>query len=126
MKKNLVALLVVSGLAVLIAGCVSTLDGRMKAGVPFQKDRLEYRYERPADQIFAAAKEELQFIGKVTREDTVNKVLEAKVDTRTVWVKVKEVDPKVSSVAVQARTRCGGGDVGLASEVNTRIALRLK
>ncbi len=95
-------------------------------GVPFEKDRIVARYERPVDQIFAAAKDVLKLMGSLYGENTIKNTLEAKVDTRTVWVKVEQVDSRVSQVTVQARTSGGGADIDLASEVDKRIALQLK
>ena len=107
------------------AGCVGTLDGHSKAGVPFVKDTIEGRYERPADKVVTASKEVIGTLGTMTGDDTVSKTVEGKVNTRSVWVRVEEIDPKVSRVLVQCRTKGGGADVGLASEINTRIALWL-
>ena len=47
-------------------------------------------------------------------------------DSRTVWVRIEEADPKVSKVTVQVRTNGGGADIELASEVDKRIALQLR
>ena len=102
------------------------MDGRSRAGVPFSKDTKESRYERPAAQIFEAAKEVLKYNGTLTAENTVNNSLEGKVDTRTVWVAVDEVEPKVTRVRTQARKKGGGGDIDLAAEIDKQIALRLK
>lgn len=95
-------------------------------GVPLIKDTIESRYERPVDQIFAAAKEVLRFNGTLYGENTISKTLEAKIDTRTVRVAVDEVEPKVSRVRVQARKKGGVGDIYLASEIDKQIALRLR
>lgn len=113
-------------MATLLTGCVGTVDGRSKAGVPWVKDTIESRYERPVDQIFAAAKEVLKFNGTLYGENTINKTLEAKINTTTVFIRVDEVDPKVSRVLVQARAKGGGGDIATASEIDKQIALRLK
>lgn len=112
------------GLSVL-TGCYTTVEGRTKAGVPFSKDRIESRYERPLDQVFVAAKEVLKFNGTLEGENTITKTIWAKVDTRTVWVKVEEAEPKITSVTVQARSKGGGADIYLASEIDKQIALRL-
>ena len=40
---------------------------------------------------------------------------------RTVWVAVDEIEPKVSRVRVQARTKGGRGDIDLASEIDKQI-----
>ena len=125
MKRIFIALLLVCSWAVLLTGCVSTLDGHSKAGNPIVKDSIESRYERPTDQIFAAAKQVLGVMGTLTGENTITKTLEAKINKTTVWVRVDEVDPKVSRVIVQARGN-GSGDIEMASEVDKRIALQLK
>jgi hypothetical protein len=125
MKKMLFAWVGALCLLVVGTGCYSTVDGRVKAGVPFSKDKIEGRYERPVDQVFAAAKEVMKFNGALEGENTIGKTLWGKVDTRTVWIKVEEVDPKVSRVIVQARKKGGGRDIDLASEIDKQIALRL-
>ncbi len=119
------------GAAVLVAGCHSSLDGRKHAGVPFVKDTVEGRYERPADQVFAAALQVIKFNGTLVNENTIHgtnivHVAEGKVNQRTVWVRVEPVDPKVSWVVVQTRTPGGGSDLDLAHELEKQIALQLR
>ena len=46
--------------------------------------------------------------------------------TRTVWVKVEPVDAGTTRVIVQARTKGGGSDLDLASDIDKQIALRLQ
>jgi hypothetical protein len=121
MKKKLFALSVTACFTIILAGCVSTVDGRSRPGMPIAKDTIESRYERPVDQIFGAAKDVLRFNGTLVSENTINNSLEAKVDTRSVWVAVDEIEPRISRVRVQARTRGGRGDVDLASEIDKQI-----
>ena len=78
------------------------------------------------DQVFAAAKEVLGFNGTLTGENTIAKIVTASVDGRTVWVKIDEVEPRVSRVSVQARKQGGLPDIYLASEIDKQIAIRLK
>ncbi len=125
MRKCCFTALVLGLLVVAGTGCYSTLDGRVQGGRPFAKDRIESRYERSVEQIFAAAKAVLSFNGTIQGENTISKLLWAKVDTRTVYVKIDEVEPKVSRVTVQVRTRGGGTDIDLASEIDKQIALKL-
>ncbi len=126
MKTKIFMLLAVCGLSLLIAGCVNTVDGRKKAGVPFVKDKIESRYERPVAEVFTSAKAVLDFNGVLISENTINNSLEAKVDTRTVWVRVDKVDDKISQVTVQTRTKGGGADIYLAAEIDKQIALKLR
>jgi hypothetical protein len=125
MKLTIVARLGALALAVFISGCVTSIDGRQRAGVPFVKDRLESRYERSPMEIWQAAKDVLNFNGKLYSEDVMRSTLEASVNTRTVWVKVEPADQHTTRVVVQARTKGGGTDLELASEIDKQIALRL-
>ena len=111
--------------AVLISGCVSTVDGRHEMGVPFVKDRVEYNYERPVLEVWAAAKDVLAYNGTIIHDDRMHSTLEANVDTRTVRVKVESADAKTTKVTVQVRTKTGGTDQALAGEIDKEIAIRL-
>lgn len=119
---------ILSAIAIAIAtpGCYRTMDNRSKMGVPFAKDRMGGQYERPVDQVQAAARKVLQFNGTIVSDDIVNRVLVGKVDTRTVYVKLTELEPALTSVTVQARNKSGGADVDLAAEIDKQIALNLK
>src|SRR6185295_18463266 len=115
MKLKLFLLLSTGLGAMLLWGCVGTIDGRKSPGVPFTKDKLERRYERTTHEIWDAAKDVLKYNGTLYSEDMLQSTLEASVDQRTVWVRVEEVDPKGSKVTVQARTKAGLADVEMAS-----------
>ena len=125
MKLNSFLLLSTCVGTMLLSGCVGTIDGRKAAGVPFTKDKLERRYERTTHEIWDAAKDVLKYNGRLYSEDMVQSTLEATVDQRTVWVRIEEVDPKVSKVTVQARTKAGLGDVETASWIIEQIGVRL-
>ena len=107
------------------AGCVTRVDGRKSAGIPFVKDSIEGRYQRQPAAIFQAARQVLELNGTLTGENTINSSLEAAVDNRTVIVKVDEVEPGVSRLVVQARKKGGAADVDLAAEIEKQIALKL-
>ncbi|HEV2207529.1 MAG TPA: DUF3568 family protein [Verrucomicrobiae bacterium] len=117
--------------AVLVAGCVSTVNERTAAGFPFIKDRVEGRYARSVDQVFDAAKDVVRRNGVLVRDSNVYstnivKTLEGKVNQRSVWMRIEPVDPKITSVIVQTRTPGGGSDLDLAHELEKEIALELK
>ena len=113
-------------LALLAAGCYSTVDGKKHAGVAMGVDHVEGRYERKPAEVFAAAKHVLGYLGTLTSENTINSTLEARVDNNTVYVKVDEVEPGISRVMVQARRSSTKGNIALASEVDKQIALQLQ
>ena len=127
-NKIFVALL---GAGLLGAGCVSTVTGRNTPGVPFIKDSVQGRYERPLDQVFEAAKDVVKFNGALVNESILHsetntvKTVEGKINQRTVWVRVEAVDPKVTAVTVQTRTPGGGADIDLAANLEKQIALKL-
>ena len=123
------------GVAVLVAGCVNTVTGEKTVGVPFIKDSMESRYERPADQVFEAAKAVIKDEGVLVHEGTlygqtnavgnIVKTVQGKVNQRSVYVRVEQVDPRVSDVTVETRTQGGVSDIDLAAQIDKQIALKL-
>jgi hypothetical protein len=128
MKLNFLRAMAAAIALMFVSGCYTAGDRRHIDLVPIGMgtDRVESRYERPVEQIFAAAKEVLRFNGTLYGENTISHNLEAKVDTRTVWVTVDEVEPKISRVVVVARKKSTLPDIALAAEIDKQIALRLK
>jgi len=132
MKSRIFVLM--AGALVLVAGCVDTVSGRKTAGVPWIKDSIEGRYERPPEEIVKAAKAVISKMGVINNEGTIYvqdnqtshvRTVEGKVNQRSVWVRVEAVTPVVTSVIVQTRTRGGGTDLDLAHEIEKEIALKL-
>ena len=125
-------LLAVAAVAIVAVGCVSTVSGNKTGAVPFKRDKIEGRYERPMQQVYQAAKDVLAFNGMITAESTLattNSVpalaLEGKVNQRSVWIRVQQVDSRITEVIVQARTKWGGSDLDLVHELEKEIALKL-
>lgn len=128
MKTRFLA--VIAGIAIVAAGCVGTASGRKTAAVPWVKDKFESRYERPAAQVYQAAKEVLVQNGTLSNELTLHgtntvMALEGRVNQRSVWIAVQQEDAKISSVVVQARTKAGGTDLELCRDLDKQIALKL-
>lgn len=133
MKSKFFAALM--GMAVLTAGCVDTVTGERTVGIPFVKDKVESRYNVPADRVFDAAKQVIREDGTLTHEGTlynqtnsmgsVARTIQGKVNERTVWVAVAQEDPKVSNVTVQTRTVGGTTDMDLARQIDKQILLKL-
>lgn len=126
MKNFAVAGLLLVALMLGGTGCYRTLDNRSRAGVPFKKDKINGQYERSAQQVQDAARRVLQFNGTLLSDDIVNNVLIGKIDTRTVYVRLTEIEPALTTVTVQARGKGGVADVDLAAEIEKQIALNLR
>jgi hypothetical protein len=131
MKKTTILTLLSAAVLLGVLGCVDTVSGRKTPGVPFIKDMVEGHYERPLEQVFSAALEVIKYNGTLVNESTLHtetnlvKSIEGKVNQRSVWVRVESVDPKVTGVVVQTRTRAGGSDLDLAHEIEKQIAIKL-
>jgi hypothetical protein len=129
MRTTIFAVLI--GAVLLVTGCVKTVSDRKTAGMPFIKDKVEGRYERPVAQVFDAAKSVISTMGVLINETTLYsdtnlvKTIQGKANERNVWVRVEGVEPKVTAVVVQTRTPGGGSDLDLAHEIEKRIALKL-
>jgi hypothetical protein len=129
MKKGFFAVIIIA--AICVTGCVSTVTDDKTTGVKLSADQLENKYPVTLVQGFEAAKRALASYGKVSRELTLlentNQVraLEGEANGRSVWVRVEALEPKVTSVKVQARSTWSGSDIQTAHEVATRIALEL-
>jgi len=125
MRKNAFWLLTILVLALVVTGCVRTVDNRKLAGNPLTKDKIVRVYERPVLQTWSAAKEVLSANGLIIHEDVMQSTFTAKIDTRIVLVKIEAVDPKMTRVTTQVRTRMRNADLDLAGEIDKQIALRL-
>lgn len=131
MKTKLIFAGLLGALLLAVAGCVSTVNERTAPGVPFVKDRVEGRYERPVEQVFQASKDVVVQNGTLSTESTIHdqtnaaRIVVGKVNQRNIWIRVQAIDPKVTAVIVQARTKGGAADLDLAHEVEKQIALKL-
>jgi hypothetical protein len=130
MKTKIFAVL--AGAAVIATGCVSTVtDTHTFAVSPAARDSVAGRYNRPLDQVYKASVAVIQDNGVMLTEyvphDYTNEVrsLQGRVSNCKVWIRVEQVDAKVSQVDVQARTKMGRSDLDLAHELEKEIALKL-
>jgi hypothetical protein len=119
------------GIAMVTAGCVRTVTDTHTGAVSFARDRVEGRYQRPVDQVYQASVQVIQNNGVVITEfiphDTTNTVrsLQGKANQCDVWLRVEAVDPQLTQVTVQARTKWGNSNIDLAHELEKEIALQL-
>ena len=124
MTFRLVLLCVASSIAAISVGCISTPQGK-QFGVPGVRDTVVSRYERPLAQVINSAREVLSRTGSITGDDVVNNAVSAKIDNRSVWVTVSEVEPLVTEIKVRVRSSKGTSDLVMAAEIDKQIALGL-
>ncbi len=102
-------------------------------GMPFVKDQVAGAYERPLAEVYNAAKAVITspsngvLVSEGIDHSQTNlvKTLTARVSQRFVDVSCEQMDPKLTQVIVQARTKGGGSDLELAHELEKEIALKL-
>jgi hypothetical protein len=129
MKQKIYAVL--AGAAIVATGCVQTVSDTSTFAVSFNRDSVAGRYNRSCDEVYQAAYKVIQTDGALVREyiphETTNAVrsVEGRVNNHKVWVRVEEIDPKVSQVDVEARTSGGMTDIDLAHQLEKEIALEL-
>ena len=124
MKNKFSSFLALSACLVLLPGCVGTQDGHSVAGWPLNKDTITSRYARPVAQLVAATRTVLNRNGKILVDNGVNNSFQAKVNQHNVWVKVTDIDGKITEVTVQARGSMAG-DVDTAAEISKQIGMML-
>ena len=118
--------------AIVSTGCIKTVSGTHTAAVSFGQDKVAGRYQRSLDQVYTAAVQVIQNNGVMVTEfiphDTTNTVrsLQGMVNQRKVWIRVEAVDPRVTQVDVEARTKWGARDLDLVHELEKEIALQLQ
>jgi hypothetical protein len=115
--------LALSAVLALASGCVGTETGHTTAGFP-SKDTITSRYEKPVPLLAAATRVVLTRNGKLLVDNVVDNTFQAKVNQRNVWVRVSDLDGKITVVSVQVRGDVGG-DIDLAAELSKQIALQL-
>ncbi len=129
MKTKLAAGLL--GALVLVAGCVKTVNDRHHFALSPGKDKFESRYERSVEQVYSASADVIRRNGTIARESVLNtstnavRTIEGKVNNRKVYVRVEPVDPAITSVKVQVRTKAGGTDLTLTQDLQKQIAIEL-
>jgi hypothetical protein len=129
MKMKILAVL--AGAAVLVTGCVETVSDTHTFAISAARDSVSGRYNRTLDQVYKASIAVMQTDGVLLREyvphDYTNEVrqLEGRVSDRKVFIRVEQIDPKISQVDVEARTKMGRTDLDLVHQLEKEIALKL-
>jgi hypothetical protein len=129
MNKKIFAVL--AGAAIIATGCVNTVTDTSTFAVSYGRDSVAGRYQRSVDQVYQASVTVINRNGVLLTEyiphDYTNTVrsLQGRVNDRKVFIRVEQVDPQVSQVDVEARTKMGRVDLDLVHELEKEIALEL-
>jgi hypothetical protein len=124
MRIKILFSLALSAMLVVGSGCVNHPDGHSSVGAPITKDTIRSKYEKPVTAVVNSTREVLQRNGKLLVDNVVDHTFQAKVNQKTVWVKVKDLDGKITEVDVQARGAIEG-DIELAAELSKQIGMLL-
>ena len=132
MKKKIFVVLAGAAVAVVaVTGCVQTVSDTNTFALSPGRDTVSGRYARPMDQLYQASVAVITRDGVLVTEyvphDYTNAVrqLQGRVNDRKVFIRVEQVDSRVSQVDVEARTKYGVSDVDLVHELEKEIALEL-
>ena len=123
--------LALAAVAIVTAGCITTVSDTKVAGNPVGRDSVSGLYRRPVDEVYRAAVKVINNDGTLLTEyiphDTTNTVraFMGKVNQNNVWVRVIAVDPQTSELDVEARTKWGNQDLDLAHELEKEVALQM-
>jgi Protein of unknown function (DUF3568) len=121
-----------TGMALVATGCVTTVSGTKSPAMSWGQDSVSGRYQRSLDQVYQASVQVIQNNGVLLTEfiphDSTNTVrsLYGKVNQQNVWIRVEAVDPRITQVDVEARTKWGGRNLNLVHELEKEIALNLQ
>ncbi len=120
-----------AAIAIVTAGCVTTVSDTKVAGNPIGRDSVSGLYKRSIDEVYRAAVKVINNDGTLLTEyiphDTTNTMRSflGKINQNKVWVRVIAVDPQTTEIDVEARTKWDNQDLDLAHEFEKEVALQL-
>ena len=125
------ASLAVAGAAIVTTGCVSTVSDTHAFATTWSQDMVSGRYNRSVEQVYQAAVSVVSTDGALVTEyiphDNTNNVrsLEGRVNDRSVWMRVSSIQPNLSQIDVETRTKWGVSDVDLSHQLEKEVAIKL-
>lgn len=124
--------LALAGAAVLATGCVNTVSDTHAFATTWSQDSVSGRYNRSVEQVYHAAVNVVSTDGAIVTEyiphDNTNDVrsLEGRVNDVKVWIRVSSIQPNLSQIDVETRTKWGVSDVDLSHQLEKEVALKLQ
>ena len=128
MKKGLNIIL--AGLALCFAGCVSKVTQDNPGKSPAYRDRIEAQYKQPAAKVFEAAKRAFNSFGNITRESSsVSSAaqlcfIEGNINNSRVYIRIEGTSPTTTKMIIQVRAG-GGTNLQLANELHRQTEVEL-
>lgn len=119
--------------ALAAAGCITTVSDTNVAGNPIGRDAVSGAYQRSIDEVYTAAVKVINTDGTLLTEyiphDSTNTVraFVGRVNESKVWMRVEAVtvEPPLTSITVEARTKWGNQDLDTAHQLEKEVALQL-
>src|SRR5262245_56000704 len=129
MKKGLNIIL--AGLALCLAGCVSKVTQDNPGRPPAYRDRIEAQYKQPAEKVFEATKRAFNSFGNITRESSSLSsaaqvcFIEGNINENRVYVRIEGTSPTTSKMIIQIRAPMGGTNLQMANELHRQTEIEL-
>jgi len=115
--------IILAGVALCLAGCVSTVTQDNPGKAPAYRDRIETQYQQPAQKVFDAAKRAFNSYGNILRESSsVSSALqlcfiEGTINQNKVYIRIEATSPSATKMIVQIRAPMGGTNLQMANEL---------
>lgn len=123
--------IIVAGLALCLAGCVSKVTQDNPGRPPAYRDRIEAQYKQPAEKVFEAAKRAFNSFGNITRESSsVSSAaqlcfIEGTINGSRVYIRIEGTSPTTTKMIVQIRAPGGGTNLQMANELHRQTEVEL-
>ncbi len=120
-----ILLATVGSLAIGLTGCpLFLIGGGVLGGLAISEDTVRSDLDKPFNQIWDIAHQELKAMGAITLQDREHGRLEANVESGHVWITLDQLTPKTVRLEIKARKNMLP-KIKLAQKVSTRILKRL-
>jgi len=123
--------IILAGLALCLAGCVSTVTQDNPSKPPAYRDRIEAQFQQPAQKLFDAAKRAFNSYGNILRESSsVSSALqlcfiEGTINQDKVYIRIEGTSPTTTKMIVQVRAPMGGTNLQMANELIKQTEVEL-
>lgn len=129
MKNRLT--IVLAAMALCLTGCVSKVTQDNPGKTSAYRDRIEAKFQQPAQKVFEAAKRAFNSYGNITRESaSVSSAaqlcyIEGTLNQDRVYIRIEGVSPSGTKMIVQIRAPLGGTNLQMANELVKRTEFEL-